>query len=379
MTKHFRSSRHIVASFLLVLLTVALSTVACGAPSSEPVFTDDEAQLIVVARLIDMAETPEAKEYIGILFPSLALGDFVERHDNLGGWKYVIDYWPREASEAFSNAQWFQGDFDEHFSSFNRPTWVIYDDGRIVPQGGALLVEADIDKLNSDWILHTTQGNSGFENKTWKLLYRDLEGRTIQTLDDTEITAIFDVDKGQVHGSAGCNSYSGRYEINGNKISFLELAWTEMACMNPPGVMDQEEQYLSALLSAENFEIANGRLKIYSGEQILIYAERNTGILHGIVKIGPITPVEKPGEKPSIPPEVYAARKIIAYDESGQNLIMQVDIDNEGRYVANLKAGTYTIDINHIGMDSSDDVPTQVVVRPGITTRLDIDIDTGIR
>jgi len=140
---------------LVVLLVTVLSTTACSTSTSDVVFTDDEAQLVVVARLIDMAQTPEAKEYVGILFPSLAEGDFVERHDNLKAYKYIVDRWPSNASEAFKNALWFYADFDEHFASFNRPTWVIYDDGRVLPQGGALLVEADIERLNRDRILHS--------------------------------------------------------------------------------------------------------------------------------------------------------------------------------------------------------------------------------
>ena len=57
----------------------------------------------------------------------------------------------------------------------------------------------------------------------------------------------------------------------------------------------------------------------------------------------------------------------------------QIDIDSTGRYVAYLKPGTYIVDINHIGMDASDDIPKQVEIQSGITIRLDIDIDTGIR
>jgi hypothetical protein len=126
------------------------------------VFTDDEAQLVVVARLIDIAQTPEAKEYVGILFPSVAEGDFVERHDNLKAYKYIIDKWPYDANETFNNAPWFDADFDEHFSSFNRPTWVIYDDVRVLPQGGALLVEADINKLNRDRIIHSQNAYNAY-------------------------------------------------------------------------------------------------------------------------------------------------------------------------------------------------------------------------
>jgi heat shock protein HslJ len=224
------------------------------------------------------------------------------------------------------------------------------------------------------------RGTGGLENKRWKLESYGQEASPQSVLYGTEITVTFEGGKDQVHGSSGVNTYSGSYTVNGNKLSILELAWTEMYRNDPAGVMEQEAEYLKLFEAAESFVIQNNnKLKITAGEQVLIYYEENSGILQGIVTIGPITPVERPGEKPPIPPEVYEARKIIVYDKSGNKLIQQVDIDNEGRYVAHLKPGTYTVDINRIGMDYSDDVPQQVEIQLGITTRLDIDIDTGIR
>ena len=130
----------------LVLVTVGLT--GCDLIEQKRVFTDETAHLMVSERLVDMAQTPEAKEYVALLFPSLPEGDFVERYDDLGAWKYIVDYWPAEARSGFENAKWFTGDYDNHFLLFKRPTWAIYDDDKIVPLGGAILVEADIDKLN---------------------------------------------------------------------------------------------------------------------------------------------------------------------------------------------------------------------------------------
>jgi len=223
------------------------------------------------------------------------------------------------------------------------------------------------------------QGTSGLENKMWKLESYGETGSLQKVLDGTEITATFEGDKDQVHGSSGANTYSGSYKIDGNKLSILELAWTEMYRADPPGVMQQEEQYLKAFKAAESFIIQDDKLQITAGKMTLIYYQGNSGILQGLVAIGPISPVERPGEKPPIPPEVYEVRKIMVYDKSGKTLIQQVDIDSEGRYVANLRPGTYTVDINRIGMDSSDDVPEQVEIQSEITIRLDINIDTGIR
>lgn len=102
------------------------------------------------------------------------------------------------------------------------------------------------------------------------------------------------------------------------------------------------------------------------------------GFIEGKVTIGPICPVQREGVPCIIPPEVYEARKIVISDEVG-NIIDIVNIDNQGIYRTLLEPGTYILDINKIGIDRSDDVPKEVEIREGETTRLDINIDTGIR
>jgi len=108
------------------------------------------------------------------------------------------------------------------------------------------------------------------------------------------------------------------------------------------------------------------------------------GLLQGNVLIGPITPVEQPGQDTILRCDIYDARKIMIYDKSGTELVMQVDIEcneeeNYTRYRVELEPGIYTVDINRIGIDYSDDVPKQVEIKSGITFKLDIEIDTGIR
>ena len=69
-------------------------------------------------------------------------------------------------------------------------------------------------------------------------------------------------DNGQVHGLGGCNQYGGEYQVSGNRLSFDKLYMTEMACMSPEGVMDQESTFLRFLGNAQRFEIMNGQLQI---------------------------------------------------------------------------------------------------------------------
>ena len=220
---------------------------------------------------------------------------------------------------------------------------------------------------------------TGLENKTWLLQSYGETGNLRAVIHGTEITVTFDSGKGQVYGSAGANTYSGSYKVSGDKLSIRQLAWTEMYRLDPPGVMEQEAEYLRIFKTGESFQVNNTTLQINSGKQVLIYIEKTTGTLRGNVTIGSITPVERPGENPTVPPEVYEARKIMVYDKNRDKLISQVDIDSNGYYEVGLKAGIYTVDINQIGMDRSSDVPKQIKIGAGKTIELNIDIDTGIR
>jgi len=49
-----------------------------------------------------------------------------------------------------------------------------------------------------------------------------------------------------------------------------------------------EEQYLEAFKAAESFYVEDGELQITSGKLLLIFAEENSGMLQGLVTIGPI-------------------------------------------------------------------------------------------
>ena len=113
-------------------------------------------------------------------------------------------------------------------------------------------------------------------------------------------------------------------------------------------------------------------------------ATAEKGLLQGNVLIGPLSPVEQPGQTATINCDAYALRKIMIYDQSGKTLVRQVDIEcnveeQYTRYRVELEPGTYLVDINNIGIDHSSDVPRQVEILPGTTFKLDIEIDTGIR
>lgn len=105
-----------------------------------------------------------------------------------------------------------------------------------------------------------------------------------------------------------------------------------------------------------------------------------TGTLTGHVTIGPLVPVVREGEpEPTPGAEVYAAREIIVFQESDGNEVARVKIDEKGDYLTTLPVGSYTIDINHLGVDSAAGFPKLIEIRPDSITVVDVDIDTGIR
>ena len=111
---------------------------------------------------------------------------------------------------------------------------------------------------------------------------------------------------------------------------------------------------------------------------------REDVLIIGAVTIGPITPVQKPNECPPVPPEAFAARKLIIYDESGKKLVREIyftQIGNSahGYYAAQVGAGTFVVDINHNGMDRAANLPMKITVSKDETVTIDVNIDTGIR
>jgi hypothetical protein len=111
---------------------------------------------------------------------------------------------------------------------------------------------------------------------------------------------------------------------------------------------------------------------------------KGVGSLQGAVTIGPITPVEQPGQCPPVSAEVFSSRKIMIYDESGTRLLNQVDIRQIGQsangyYIVLLAPGTYTVDINYVGIDHADGLPMKITINVDVMLIFDVNIDTGIR
>jgi len=110
-------------------------------------------------------------------------------------------------------------------------------------------------------------GTTALENTSWEL--ESLNGNAV--LPGTAITLEFSGD--QISGSAGCNHYGGSYRAGADSLSVSDLFWTEMGCLEPEGVLEQEQAYLTALSAAAKYQISDGKLDILdeTGAQVLVF------------------------------------------------------------------------------------------------------------
>jgi heat shock protein HslJ len=112
-------------------------------------------------------------------------------------------------------------------------------------------VEGPSDQVGSELIL---------EGTSWDLF----AVRKTTILEGTQFTLAFE--GGQVNGNAGCNRYFGSYEIVGNQISFSGIGMTEMACLDPEGLMEQEIYLLAFLGDIMRYDLDERQLFLFRAD-----------------------------------------------------------------------------------------------------------------
>jgi hypothetical protein len=103
------------------------------------------------------------------------------------------------------------------------------------------------------------------------------------------------------------------------------------------------------------------------------------GYLEGLVAIGPLQPVERVGvPSPTPSPAVCTARGLVVYQaDTGAEALGSLGPDCH--YSVALPPGNYWVELDRRGIDFTKDLPRVVTITAGQTTRLDINVDTGIR
>jgi heat shock protein HslJ len=100
--------------------------------------------------------------------------------------------------------------------------------------GGGTLLDG------TEWVLTSLDGDTPVGGATFTLAFND----------------------GQLNGKAGCNSYFGDYDQSGNTLSFPMIGMTEMFCMDPEGVMEQESTYVGILSRVDTFSVDGSSLRM---------------------------------------------------------------------------------------------------------------------
>ena len=115
-------------------------------------------------------------------------------------------------------------------------------------------------------------GSNQLSGTSWKLIsYADNK-----PLAGKDMTAEFDAR--EIRGSASCNSYFGTYNLKGDQISISGLGWTEMACMDPEGIMEQEQTIMKMLSESSSFFIQGDSLQITTSAGELLIFQQLIGI-----------------------------------------------------------------------------------------------------
>ena len=105
-------------------------------------------------------------------------------------------------------------------------------------------------------------GNTASVTGTWKLgSYGDAANLTPAAADvDTAI----EFKDGQVAGNVGCNGFGGKYEVDGDTITFSEVVSTLMFCEGPAG--DQELGTLAVLRESATYVLDGDTLTLTSAD-----------------------------------------------------------------------------------------------------------------
>jgi heat shock protein HslJ len=143
----------------------------------------------------------------------------------------------------------------------------------------ALSVTATYEIKDDELILSDSDGNvvaifasvdQSLEGSSWTVIgYNNGKGGVVSVIIGSEITANFGED-GRLTGNSGCNNYSADYETDGDNIKIGVAEVTEMACLEPEGVMVQEQQYLAALGTAATYKIEGLRMEMRTSEGSLV-------------------------------------------------------------------------------------------------------------
>ncbi len=116
------------------------------------------------------------------------------------------------------------------------------------------------DAAGATTLVFTKETSATLAGTSWTLVDLVGEGGAMIPVESaTTVTAVFGGD-GRMTGNAGCNSYGADYIADSANLTVGSVFRTAMYCMDPPGVMGQEERYIGHLANVTSYRVEGGRL-----------------------------------------------------------------------------------------------------------------------
>ncbi len=91
--------------------------------------------------------------------------------------------------------------------------------------------------------------------------YLNNQGLIVPVVSGAQTTAVLGADSSMT-GSAGCNTYSTTYQVNGPNVTIAPPTVGRKVCSDPPGIMDQETAFITSLTLATGFQVSGDRLEL---------------------------------------------------------------------------------------------------------------------
>jgi heat shock protein HslJ len=110
------------------------------------------------------------------------------------------------------------------------------------------------------------------EGARWVLQSYGTSGTMTAAVADKEAWIEFNSADKTVSGNAGVNLISGKYKVDGNKLTWDSLMQTLMA--GPEPLMSQETVFMKILVAAQSFKIEGRTLTITGTEGMLVFTQK---------------------------------------------------------------------------------------------------------
>jgi heat shock protein HslJ len=131
-----------------------------------------------------------------------------------------------------------------------------------------------VDESGQDRLVYAQMQHASLEDTTWVLTGWNTGNAITSVIIGTEIS--LEIKEDGVNGSAGCNTYFSSAAFDETNLEFGVIANTEMACMDPEGVMEQETGYLKVLSQVKSYEIFGDMLTMFDegGTRLLTFIDQ---------------------------------------------------------------------------------------------------------